>query len=46
MRYSSADEGDVEVDVWPGELGFVMVQKRAKHAWQPSAGVRLTKTEG
>jgi hypothetical protein len=33
----------VEVDVWPGELGWLMEGRKARWAWQPRTGVRLKK---
>lgn len=33
----------IEVDVWPGELGWLMQNSRAVWAWHPSSDVRLTK---
>lgn len=36
----------VEVDVWPGELGWIMRQNRSRWAWHPSSGVRLKKERG
>lgn len=32
-----------EVDVWAGDLGWLMRQAKAKWAWHPSSGVRLKK---
>lgn len=32
-----------EVDVWPDELGNVMQCQKAKFAWHPRSGIRLTK---
>lgn len=32
-----------EVDVWPGDLGWVMCHQAAKWAWQPRYGIRLRK---
>lgn len=36
-------KGDVEIDVWPGDLGFVMKHPKSRYAWSPSLGVRLKK---
>ena len=33
----------VEVDVWPGDLGWVLQRPRCKWAWHPLSGVRITK---
>lgn len=33
----------VEVDVWPGELGWLMQHPKAKFAYHPRSGTRLRK---
>lgn len=33
----------VEVDVWPGELGWIMQRPSLKHVWHPASGVRWSK---
>lgn len=33
-----------EVDVWPGDLAWLMTNAKAKWAWQVKHGVRLQKT--
>jgi hypothetical protein len=35
--------GDYEIDVWPGDLGALMQNQLAKHAWHPRSGARLVK---
>lgn len=35
------DEEGVEIDVWPGELGVLMQNAKAKYAWHIRTGTRL-----
>ena len=37
------DSDGVEVDVWPGDLGWLMQHPKAKYAWHPRSGCRLKK---
>lgn len=32
-----------EIDVWPGDLGWIMQRPKAKWAYHPKSGVRLKK---
>lgn len=34
----------IEIDVWPGELSWVMERPQCMYAWSPATGVRLTKS--
>lgn len=35
----------IEMDVWPGDLGWLMQRPKACWAWHPASGVRLCKVE-
>lgn len=37
------DENGVEIDVWPGELSWIMQRPKSTWAWQPKTGIRLQK---
>lgn len=34
---------DIEIDIWPGELSFIMKNPKAKYAWHPLTNTRLQK---
>lgn len=34
---------DIEIDIWPGDLGWLMQSSRSKYAWHPRSGIRLQK---
>lgn len=36
-------DNDIEVDVWPGEMGFVMQYVGLEYVWQPHIGLRFRK---
>jgi hypothetical protein len=33
----------LEIDVWPGELGWIMQRPMCLWAWHPASGIRLNK---
>jgi len=33
----------VSVDVWPGELGWILQRPMTQWAWHPASGLRITK---
>jgi hypothetical protein len=33
-----------EIDIWPGDLAWLMTNAKAQWAWQPKHGIRLQKT--
>ena len=35
----------IVIDVWPGDLGWLMTNDMAKAAWHPRSGTRLFKVE-
>lgn len=35
----------IVIDVWPGDLGWLMCNDMAKAAWHPRSGARLVKVE-
>lgn len=37
-------DGEFEIDCWPGELGWLFQSPRARFAWQPRYGARLVRT--
>lgn len=36
-------EEGIEVDIWPGELSWIMQRPQSQYAWQPKTGIRLMK---
>ena len=39
------NEGGVEIDVWPDEIGRMMTNVHSKHFWHPRSGARWTRTD-
>ena len=42
--FKCIDDG-IEVDVWPGDLGWLMQRPKAMYAWHPASGVLLKKQD-
>lgn len=43
-KFSDEDEGGVEIDMWPGEMGWIMQRPKIKWVWHPATDVRFRKT--
>lgn len=37
-------DGDTMVDVWPGDLGWIMQNRKTIHVWHPRTGVRFSRS--